>query len=175
MSRTFNIKLPATDILTDAINASNEGNQGFIPYRHGQLFFRDVAPNTEKAHGDTMVSISDDEHAEDSDWLKVYYDRIPISKFIREESPTMPYHSDYTDLHSMLTDINRKYGIFLVVKDIENHHINLENASGGTYTVPVHSHPNALLMRGVTGIRLTGVPLRDDEKPAESASEASAE
>lgn len=156
----FKINQPARNILTDVINHSNRLVEGFVPYNHGELTFRHVQDEADGGDGAASVMVSDTDSPEDNEWKRIFYHKVSITTFIPPTTPSFGWRPEYVDVHSMLQDINRQLGICLADADIINNIVDTDLALDGTLVVPIISQPNALLIRGGTGITLTGVPAK---------------
>lgn len=154
----FKINQSAKNILTDVINHSNRAVKDYIPYEHGVLTFRHIQDEPDNGEGGASVMVSDTDSPEDNEWKRIYYNKVSITNFIPVGTAPMPWSPNYTDVYSMLPDINRTLGILLADEDIINNIVDPELSVDGVLTVPIISTPHALLIRGGTGITLTGVP-----------------
>lgn len=146
----------AEQILTDLINQSNSHRPQFSPYAYGALKFRNAKASIMDENFDSTVQISDMSAPSESDWLDLWYNRVPISNRLnRPGVRPLAFDVAYTSLYDMLPVINAHFNVNLTESDIEDAVIEAP-ATADEYPVivPIIVKAGALIYRGATGLYL---------------------
>lgn len=143
------------DILVDLINQSNRTDPNYVPYEYGALQFRNVETMEPGSSRGTSIEVTDMETPNNSDWMTLYYDRVPMDRPLSRKNPTLVWDNNFSTTHDLVDALNDRFGINLQTSDIEDNDIDFDPGNDEfPFTVAINALPSSKIYQGTASIDL---------------------
>lgn len=150
----ISLNKPADHILTDLINQSNAEVPGYRAYAYGTLQFRNPQAVVD-GQRTTSIEVTDMPAPNESDWIRVYYNRVPLTRIFNRIDPILPWGTSTPTTHQLLSAINARFGVQLTADDVENDTIAFDaGLEQWPFTVAIRSKTTSKIFQGTASLTL---------------------
>lgn len=139
-------------ILVDLINQSNASNPNYTPYDYDVLQFKDVEALPSGSSRNTTIKVTDMGAPNNSDWMALYYNRLPLTRPLHRIAPTLRWNENYETMHDLLDDLNDRFRTNLTTNDIENDEIDFNDEF--PFTIAIRAKASSKIYFGTATLDL---------------------
>ena len=139
-------------ILVDLINQSNASNPNYTPYDYEMLQFKDVEALPSGSSRNTTIKVTDMGAPNNSDWMALYYNRLPLTRPLHRIAPTLRWNENYSTMHDLLGDLNYRFRTNLTTNDIENDAIDFNDEF--PFTIAIRTKASSKIYFGTATLDL---------------------